>query len=182
MKKVIDLAVIAILTVIVFTVEQALSFIPNVQLTVVLLIIYTKVVGFKKTIIIVLLHTVIDNLYNGSINPFIVMPMLIGWSLIPILLSTIFRKFDSPVWMMLFAFIFGFVYGWMFIPFTSYQFGINAWAYFLSDLPFEAVMGVSGAISVGLFYTPIMTFLKEQPILQKDSYLKKRYSPTTKSL
>ncbi len=182
MKKVIDLAVIAILTVIVFTVEQALSFIPNVQLTVVLLIIYTKVVGFKKTIIIVLLHTVIDNLYNGSINPFIVMPMLIGWSLIPILLSTIFRKFDSPVWMMLFAFIFGFVYGWMFIPFASYQFGINAWAYFLSDLPFEAVMGVSGAISVGLFYTPIMTFLKEQPILQKDSYLKKRYAPTTKSL
>jgi len=182
MKKVIDLAVIAMLTVIVFTVEQALAFIPNIQLTVLLFIIYTKIVGFKKTMVIILLHTLADNLYNGSLNPYIVLPMLIGWSMIPVLLSTVFRKFDSPIFMMVFAFLFGFIYGMIFIPFASYQFGINIWAYYLSDLPFEALMGVSGAISVGLFYTPLMTFLKEQPVLQKDSYLKKRYVSPTKSL
>jgi len=182
MKKVIDLAVIAMLTVIVFTVEQALAFIPNIQLTVLLFIIYTKIVGFKKTMVIILLHTLADNLYNGSLNPYIVLPMLIGWSMIPVLLSTVFRKFDSPIFMMVFAFLFGFIYGMIFIPFASYQFGINIWAYYLSDLPFEALMGVSGAISVGLFYTPLMTFLKEQPVLQKDSYLTKRYSSPTKSL
>lgn len=182
MKKVIDLAVIAMLTVVVFTVEQALAFIPNIQLTVLLFIIYTKIVGFKKTMVIVLLHTMADNLYNGSLNPYIVLPMFIGWSMIPVLLSTVFRKLDSPVYMMVFAFVFGFIYGMVFIPFASYQFGINIGAYFLSDLPFEALMGVSGAISVGLFYTPLMTFLKEQPVLQKNSYLNNRYSSPTKSL
>ena len=182
MKKVIDLAVIAMLTVIVFTVEQALAFIPNIQLTVLLFIVYTKIVGFKKTMVIILLHTMADNLYNGSLNPFIFIPMLLAWSMIPVLLSTVFRKFDSPLFMMVFAFLFGFIYGMSFIPFTFYQFGINIRAYFIADLPFEALMALSGAVSVGLFYTPLMTFLKEQPVLQKDSYLMKRYSPPTKSL
>ena len=100
MKKVIDLAVIAMLTVIVFTVEQALAFIPNIQLTVLLFIVYTKIVGFKKTMVIILLHTMADNLYNGSLNPFIFTPMLLAWSMIPVLLSTVFRKFDSPLFMM----------------------------------------------------------------------------------
>ena len=46
---------IAILAAVLFVQEFALSFIPNVQLTVFLLVLYSKVFGLKKTCIIILI-------------------------------------------------------------------------------------------------------------------------------
>ena len=63
-----DIALIAIFSVILFVQEQLFSFIPNVQLTVFLLVLYSKVLGFKKTALIILIHTILDNLINGSLN------------------------------------------------------------------------------------------------------------------
>ena len=49
-----DLTIIAVFSAILFVQELALSFIPNVQLTVFLLVLYSKVFGLKKTFIIIL--------------------------------------------------------------------------------------------------------------------------------
>lgn len=173
--RVIDLTVIAILTVVIFVQEQALTILPNIQLTVLLFILYSRLLGTKKTLIIVFLHTFADNIYQGSLSPFLVIPMLLAWSLIPILINTIFKKLKSPIWLSVFAFCFGFIYGMMFIPFVTYQFGFDPLKYFLADLPFELVMGLSGAVSVAILYEPLMVFLQNQPVFDDAGYLNKTY-------
>ncbi len=162
--KLMDIIIISMFTAIVFTVEQAISFIPNIQLTVFFFILYTRLLGFRKTMIIVVLHTIADNIYMGTImNPFIVTPMLIAWSLIPTLLSTIFKSFKGVISLTIFAFFFGFVYGWIFIPFTMYVWNIKFIPYLIADLPFEFAMAVSGALSVAILYEPMYLFLSQQP-------------------
>ena len=47
-----DLTIIAVFSAILFVQELSLSFIPNIQLTVFLLVLYSKVFGLKKTCII----------------------------------------------------------------------------------------------------------------------------------
>lgn len=147
------------LTVIVFTFEQAISFLPNIQLTTLLFIVYSRVFGTKKTLIVIVLHVIADNLLYGTITPFTVLPMLIAWSLVPLTLNTIFKRYNSVIFMMVYAFVFGFVYGWIYLPFSVYYFGVNPLAYFMSDLPFEFLMGASGSISVGALYEPLLQFL-----------------------
>ena len=167
--KLLDIIIISMFTAIVFTVEQVLSGIPNIQLTVLLFILYTRVLGFRKTIIIIILHTLADNLYMGGLNPFVFIPMLIAWSLIPILLSTVFKRFKGVVSLTLFAFFFGFIYGWIFIPFTMMVWDIKFIPYLLADLPFEALMGFSGALSVFFLYKPLYHFLSNQPYFKQPS-------------
>lgn len=161
-KSIFDLTIVAIFTGILFTIEQGLAFIPNVQLTVFLLVLYTKTIGFKKTLLIAIIHTLLDNLYNGTMLFHLVIPMMIGWSLIPILLSTVFRKFESAFSLSIFAFMFGFIYGWIFIPFVAYTFGYPIIAYFLSDLPFELMMATSGALSVSILYQPVYVIISRE--------------------
>jgi len=134
----------AIFTAIIFVVEQALSFIPNVQLTVFLFVLYTRLIGSKKTLFIVVVHTLLDNIYMGTLIWHLVIPMMMGWSLIPILLGTVFKKVQGVVGLSIFALGFGFIYGIMFIPFQAYVCGYDMWLYFMYDLPFEFAMGTLG--------------------------------------
>lgn len=166
-NKIMDIVVIAMLSSIVFVLEQALSFLPNIQLTVLLFIVYTKVLGAKKTLIIVLIHTLFDNLYMGSMNPYISVPMLIAWMLIPILLS-IFKKFNSIYFLIGFAFVFGFLYGWVMMVGSILQFNFPVIPYLISDLPFELLMAVSGSLSVLILYKPLTKFLLEQPYFSNE--------------
>ena len=63
-----DITLIALLTTLLFVQEQALVFIPNVQLTVFLIVFYSKKLGFLRTSLIVAIHVVLDNLVMGSFN------------------------------------------------------------------------------------------------------------------
>jgi hypothetical protein len=149
----------AIFTAIIFVVEQALSFIPNVQLTVFLFVLYTRLIGSKKTFFIVVVHTLLDNIYMGTLIWHLVIPMMMAWSLIPILLGTVFKKVQGVVGLTIFAFGFGFIYGIMFIPFQAYVWGYDMWLYFIYDLPFEFAMGISGALSVAILYQPVYYYV-----------------------
>ena len=160
--RIFDLVVISIFTSIIFVVEQALSFIPNVQLTVFFFILFTKLIGSKKTLFIVILHTLLDNMYMGTMIWHLVVPMMFGWSLIPILLGTVFKKVDGILGLSLFAFGFGFLYGWAFIPFQAYVWGYDMWLYFIYDLPFEFAMALSGALSVAILYQPVYYYMNQE--------------------
>ncbi|MDX9807833.1 MAG: hypothetical protein RBS87_04630 [Acholeplasma sp.] len=157
--RIFDLVVMAIFTAIIFVVEQALSFIPNVQLTVFLFVLYTRLIGSKKTFFIVVVHTLLDNIYMGTLIWHLVIPMMMAWSLIPILLGTVFKKVQGVVGLTIFAFGFGFIYGIMFIPFQAYVWGYDMWLYFIYDLPFEFAMGISGALSVAILYQPVYYYV-----------------------
>jgi len=147
---------------IVFTQEQLLVFLPNIQLTVLLIVVFVSVFSFMESIILITGYVLLDSLYMGGLNPFYLVPMLIAWYLIPISYHTIMRKTTNEVKLSLFAFVFGFVYGWVFIPFRMIQTGITElWPYFVLDLPFEIIMATTGLLTVLWIYKPLYNRLVE---------------------
>ena len=81
-KLILKVVVTAILTAIIFVQEEALSFIPNVQLTVLFLVLYGAYCGPKWGTAIVLMHVLLDNLFVGSMTLYVILPMFIGWEAI----------------------------------------------------------------------------------------------------
>ncbi len=167
-NKIIDIVIIAMFSSIIFVLEQVLTILPNIQLTVLLFIVYTKMLGLKKTLIIVVIHTLLDNLYMGTLNPYVSLPMLVAWALIPILL-TIFKRFNSIYFLAGFAFVFGFLYGSVMMVGAILQYNFPVIPYLISDLPFELLMAFSGAFSVFLLYQPITNFLSTQPYFDNEA-------------
>ena len=76
------LVMIAMFIAIIFAQEEALTAIPNVQLTVLLLMVYGAVVGQFWGTVIVLVHCLFDNLFMASLRPEVFIPMAIGWEIV----------------------------------------------------------------------------------------------------
>lgn len=103
------------LVTVLFVQEMFLSSIPNIQLTVLLIMLYTKTVGIRDTMIILVIHVILDTLLFGGglfyYSPF----MLLGWSMIPLLLGTVFRKVNNEIYLSLLSILFSVLYSWAFI-------------------------------------------------------------------
>ncbi len=147
---------------IVFTQEQLLVFLPNVQLTVLLILLFVSVYSFKESMILITGYVLLDSLYMGGLNPFYLIPMLLSWYLIPVSYHTIMRKTTNEVKLSIFAFAFGFVYGWVFIPFRMVQTGIDElWPYLVADLPFEIIMATTGLLTVLWLFKPLHSTMEQ---------------------
>lgn len=141
---------------IVFVQEQLLVFLPNIQFTVVLLILFSSVFTFKESVMLITAYVLLDSLYMGALSPFTVLPLWIGWMLIPISYHTILRRTKNEYTLAFFALVFGFVFGWVFIPFNMIQTGImNPMPYLIADLPFEGIMAGTGFLSVIWVFKPL---------------------------
>lgn len=149
-----DIAIIAVLSAIIFVQEEALTFIPNVQLTVFLLILYSKKLGLRKTTIILLIHVILDNLYMNSFNIYFTPAMFLGWFMIPLITSTLLKKIESSALLALFGALFAFIYCWIMMIPTAYLFKMDMLAYFISDIPFEIILAVSSFVTTILLYKP----------------------------
>ncbi|MBU1145755.1 MAG: hypothetical protein KJ971_07910 [Firmicutes bacterium] len=138
--------------------EELLIFLPNIQFTVVLLMVYAAILPYSMLISLTVGYVIIDSLIMGSFNMLYVVPMLIGW----ILLVLVSKKLQhQKIWILIMvSFIFGFVYGWLFIPSKFLEIGIDRlWPYFISDLPFEIMMAISNIVTVILLYVPLKKLL-----------------------
>ena len=113
--KVYDIALIASLTAILFVQEQLLSSIPGVQLTIFLLVLFSKKLGFIRSALIVVVHVVLDNIYMNSFSLFYTPAMLVGWLIIPITICSIFKKVESSFCLGLLGVLYAFIYCWLFI-------------------------------------------------------------------
>ena len=142
---------------ILFVQEQALMFLPNIQFTVVLLIVYSSVFSKKDMFVLIFVYVFLDSMYYGGLNPFYMIPMLLAWSLIPIVHHTVLQHTKNEYILAIFALVFGFVYGWMFIPFQMIQTSItNPIPYLMADILFEVIMGTTGFLSVLWVYKPLL--------------------------
>ena len=157
-----DIALIAIFSVILFVQEQLLSFIPNVQLTVFLLVLYSKVLGFKKTALIVLIHTILDNLINGSLNLMYFPFMLLGWMIIPIVITTLFRKTENSLVLGVAGIIFSFIYCWLFMIPNLIVYKTNILSYIAVDIFWEIVLAISSFLTILWLYNLTSKFLREK--------------------
>ncbi len=164
---------IALSIAILFTQEQLLMFIPNVQLTVLLIILFVSVFSFKESITMITAYVFLDSLFMGGFNVFYMVPMMLAWYLIPFSYHTFLRRTKNELKLALFALVFGFVYGWMFIPFNMIQTGIpNFIPYLIADIPFELIMAATGFLTVLWIYKPLYKVLTEVVIVNNPQIIK----------
>ncbi len=175
-----DVVLVSICASVLFVQQLALAFLPNIQFTVMLVILYTRMLGFKKTALIILVHVIAVNLFSpmGPTLPVFFPAMLIAWMIIPVTLQTIFRRMHGTLSLSIYAFFFGFVYGWVFIPFAIFLTDAPFQAYLLTDLPFEIVMGVSGFLTTFWLYEPLQAvFKREKAAFYEQKPLKGKHTP-----
>ena len=165
-KAIKDTALIAICAAVLFVQQMALSFLPNIQFSTLLIVLYAKVLGFRRTTLIIFIHVIAYNLLSpfGPVIPMYIPFMFVAWMLIPISLSTFLKKVESSLGLALFGLVFGFIYGWMFIPAAVFITGTPFVAYFIMDIPFEIVMGLSNFITIYWLYEPMKRVLHDQLI------------------
>ncbi len=151
---------------ILFVQEQLLTFLPNIQFTVLLLVLYASLFTFRENMALIFVHVLLDNLYMGTFNPFYMTPMFIGWTLIPIAYHTFLKETTSEVKLAIFGLGFGFVYGWVYIPFYMLQTGMTDsqafYAYLIADIPFEIIMAASSFFTILWLYKPLYAILSKE--------------------
>ena len=152
MSKTKEIVIIAFLAAILFVQEQVLTFLPNIQLTVFLLILYSCCLGLKKTLLIILIHVLLDNLVMGSFNLVFTPFMFIGWSIIPFVLHRM--KQVSVMRLSCLAILFALLYSWIYIIPNVLVYEFDFMAYFMADLPFECLLAMSSFITTLWLYEP----------------------------
>ncbi len=148
-----DIANIAIFTSILFVQEEALSFIPNIQFTIFLIVLYSKKLGLFRTSIILMIHVFLDSLVMGF-NIIYVVTMYIGWMFIPFIITIFFRKIENPFLLGLAGLFGGFLYSWTFIIPNTFIYHMDPLVYLASDIVFELVLASCGYLTVAILYKP----------------------------
>jgi hypothetical protein len=156
------LLMIAFAVTITFVQEQMLLFIPQVQLTILLIFVFASIFTYKESFMYITVYVLLDNLYMGGFNPLNVIPMLIMWNTIPYIYHIVLKQTDNEYKIAAAAFAFGFLYSWSFIPGAIIMYGLQgAWQYYiLADIPWEIALAVVGYISVLYGYVPLMKVVK----------------------
>ena len=152
--SVFDIALVAILAAIIFVLEQLLSNIPGVQLTIFLIVLFSKKLGTIKTCIIIIIHVLLDNFAMSSFSLIYTPAMLIGWLIIPLTLNTIFKCVANPILLGLLGALYAFIYSWCFIIPSYLINGIKPIDYLISDFIFEIILAICSFLSIFWLYKP----------------------------
>lgn len=149
------MAMMAILTTLLLIQEQALSFIPNVQFSTLLILLFASTFKLRDSLLMLLVYVVLDSLYMGAFNPFYMAPMYLGWATLPVLYHTLIKKHENIYLMATLGLVGGFIYGVIFMPFAVLQTGVDPRVYLMADLPFQLIMATSNFITILWLYTPL---------------------------
>ena len=154
------IVLIAIFSAILFAQEEALTILPNVQFTQCLIAIYYYSFGLVDTLIIVTIHTLLDNLVMGSFNLMYTPAMLIGWISLPLILH-LFRKIKNRWFISAIVGLHGLIYSWIFVFVSVVLYKVEFLPYFLADIPFEIILVVCGFVTTFLLIEPLTKVLRE---------------------
>ena len=162
-----EITLYSVLTSILFVQEQLLAFLPNIQLTFFLIILYSKVLKLRGSILIVILHVVLDNLLNGSFTPIIVIPMLLGYIQIPLIINLLLKNVKKPLILASYSVLVTIIYSILFLIANWLILPINIVSYIIADIPFTLVMCVCNFIVIFVLYTPLYKVLNNLLIKYK---------------
>ena len=149
-----DIVLIGAFAAILLIQKELLAFIPNVSLTVFLIVLYSKAFGMKKTLFILLVYVLLDNIIMGNMGLIFVPFQYIGWALIPLLLCTVFKRVNDPLRLALLSALFSFLYCWIMVIPGVIVMHVSAGAYLAADITFELILAASSFVSVLLLYKP----------------------------
>jgi energy-coupling factor transport system substrate-specific component len=155
-----EITLIAILVAILFVQEQIMNVLPNISLTTLLIVLYSKLFPLKTTTFMIIVYVILDNLVWGSLSLLYTPSMLIGWLLIPILLNNVFKHMNKPIQLACFGLVFGFLYGWIMMPASLLILDVPFIPYLLADLWFEGIMATFNFLTILWLYEPLYMRLK----------------------
>lgn len=154
--KAFDIAIVGIMIAIIEVCKVTLSFLPNIELTSFLIIMFTLYFG-KKTLFAIPAFIVIEILIYGF-NIFWVLAYIYTWPIL-FLLSLTLKKSSSPLSAALISGFFGLCFGllcsfpYIFIGSESVRVGLGyAVGWWIAGIPWDILHGVSNfAIMLALF-------------------------------
>ena len=68
-RSVLDLVLMSFLAAVLIAQKELMSFLPNISLTVFLMLLYAKCLGFGRTSVIITVYLLLDSVLWGSLNP-----------------------------------------------------------------------------------------------------------------
>lgn len=156
-----DIVLIAIFGVILALQEEIMVFIPNVNFTVFLIVLFSKTFGLFKTLLILIVYVFIDNFVMGSFSPIFTPFMYLGWAIIPISLNTIFKNINKSIHLAFLGALFSFIYCWIYLIPNAFILKIDIKAYLMVDIYFEIVMAITSFITIMWLFDPLHKVLSQ---------------------
>lgn len=153
------LCIIVSLATILFVQEELLTFIPNVQLTFLLIVLYGATLDFKDGVIIICIHVILDNLFMSSFNIFIMAPQFLGL-LITLLLAKLFKNKNEIVLASVGA-LGALIYCWLYVLVNIWFLNIRFVDYIIPDIPFEIILVTSTVVSILFLYKPLANVMNK---------------------
>lgn len=147
------IAFLVSLTCILFVQEELLAFIPSVQLTFLLVILYGSLVGIKDGSIIVFVHTLLDNLIMGSFNIWTILPMFLGLE-ITLVIGYLLKNKNEFI-LAIGGAIACIIYSLCFFIINIFVYSIKPLEYLIADLPFTIGLIVCSVISILFLFKPL---------------------------
>ena len=158
-----EICVMAFLTAILLLQKELLSFAPNIQLNLLLILLYAKVLGLWRTVLILAVYVFLDAFFWGSLNPIFTTAQWIGWMLGPLITCLCLKKEERTVPLAFWTLLFGFLYSWTMVVPTAFTLTNNLdrlGEYMLVDLPYEIILSVCGFVTVLFLYEPLVKLLR----------------------
>lgn len=152
-----DVAEIGIMSAVLSAGKFVLSFLPNIEIVTLLLILYAIYFG-KKSIISVFIFIAIECMIWGF-GLWVTMYLYI-WPLL-ICIALIFKEMRSPFFWALFAGIFGLIYGGLCsLVYFVLSGASTGTAWWIAGIPFDIIHGVSNFIITLILFNPLSTIIK----------------------
>jgi hypothetical protein len=142
--------------------EFLLSSIPNVQITTLLIVVYSRNYSFKEMLILLTCYVLLDNLVIGPFRIENCIAMIIAWVLLMLVLKTIFKKVKSELHLAIIGGVFGFIYCWIFVLNNLFILDSKAIVeYMIADIPFELIFVAINFITIYLLFKPLNIFFQK---------------------
>ncbi len=155
MKSVKKLVILSVLAAVLFVVQVAFSFLPNIEFVTLLLIIYAHTLAYHEAFLVILVFTLMETTVWG-IHDWVIGYLWV-WSLLIFLSKKLHPLFQEKanLWA-----IFGAVWGIVFGILFSFQHGLfYGWsmglAFYLRGLTLDIIHAVGNYIILLLLYRPV---------------------------
>jgi energy-coupling factor transport system substrate-specific component len=159
--KVRDIVLIALLSASLTAGKLLLSFIPNVEIVTLLLLVFTSVFGFKRSLLISLIFVTTEILLYGFSTW--VLGYYVVWPALVIVASLLGKVIKAEYGYAIVGGIFGLTFGLMFAVVESFFYGVAyGLAYWVKGIPFDLIHGASNFVVIILLFKPISKALSKQ--------------------
>lgn len=157
MKSVKKLVILSVLAAVLFVVQVAFSFLPNIEFVTLLLVVYAHTLTFGESFLVILVFTLMETTVWG-IHDWVIGYLWV-WSLLIFLSKKLHPLFQekAPLWAV-FGAVWGIVFGILFSLQHGLFYGFSAGlAFYLRGLTLDIIHAVGNYIILLLLYVPVST-------------------------